>query len=308
MDFKSLYEENKNLIIILGMILIVVILALSFSGFDAEKDNSKKVSNIIFSETEVSIEENRTYQVKYDIYPSNLEDVNLTWSSNNEQIATVDGNGLITAVRPGTTVVVAKAQSGAVTSLIIVVNEEEKDSTNMKFNIENFDLKINTYRRLYPIFEPENVNYDSIEWTSSNENIATVSATGVVTGVKVGKAVITATVKLKNGIYLSTSSNVNVTKETTLSVTNSSATSLYENTTSEIVLALSDKNVVVKSATYESSNENIVQVIRRPIADNENSTVTSIIEGKGKGKATIKYSVETTDGELIYLTVNVTVK
>ena len=303
MDFKSLYEENKkNIIILISIVLLLIVFMVVFSGLKKEKDDNTKVSNIIFSEEEISIEENKTYQVKYEIYPGGLKDIKLTWSSVDDE------NGLITAIRPGTTEIKAKSVSGAVDNLIVKVSEETRNDTTVKFNIENFDLKINTYRRLILMFEPEDVNYDSIEWTSSDERIATVSQVGRVNGVKTGKAVITATVKLKNGSYLSTSSNVNVTKETTLSLANSSQTSLYEDTTKELVLTLSDKDVVIKDATYKVSNENIVQVIRRPLPNNDDATVTSTIKGIGKGKATIDYKIETTDGEIITFTANITVK
>lgn len=309
MDFKNLYDENKkNIIIIIGIILVVIVLMISFGGKNNKISDNEKVSNIIFTEDSITIEENRTYQVRYDVYPSGLKNVDLEWTSNDESIATVTEDGLISAIRPGTTVIVAKANKKAAASIIVYVSEEARENASVKFNIENFDLKINTYRRLYPIFDPEDINYDTISWSSSNESVATVSQIGRINGVKTGKAIITATIKLKDGTYLSTSSNVNVIKETTLSVANSTDTTLNENTTKELILALSDENVVVKQATAEVSNNNIVQVIRRPIADTENSTITSIIKGIGVGKATINYSVETTDGEIINLTVNITVK
>lgn len=304
----DLSENKKNLIILGGLVVIIIIFVAIFSGSKTEKDDSSKVSNIIFSENSITIEENKTYQVRYDIYPSDLDDVKLTWTSNDEEIASVSEDGLISANRPGTTVVVAKAKSNAVASITVYVSEEQRDNTSVKFNIENFDLKINTNRKLYLIFTPENVNYETITWESNNESVATVSNTGRVNGVKTGKATITATVKLKDGTYLSASTNVNVTKETTLSVVDSSATSLSENTTKEVVLALSDENVVVKQAVAEVSNNNIVQVIRRPIANTEESTISSIIKGIGIGKATITYRVETTDGEIIEKTINVNVK
>ena len=91
MDFKSLYEENKkNIIILIGIVLLLIVFMIVFSGLKKEKDDNSKVSNIIFSEEEISIEENKTYQVKYEIYPSGLKDIKLTWSSVDDSIATVD--------------------------------------------------------------------------------------------------------------------------------------------------------------------------------------------------------------------------
>ena len=64
----------------------------------------------------------------------------------------------------------------------------------------------------------------------------------------------------------------------------------------------------IYTINFKVSNENIVQVIRRPLPNNDDATVTSTIKGIGKGKATIDYKIETTDGEIITFTANITVK
>ncbi|HEX8974283.1 MAG TPA: Ig-like domain-containing protein [Patescibacteria group bacterium] len=47
--------------------------------------------------------------------------VTLSWSSSNASVATVDQNGLVTAVAPGTATITAKAPSGSTGSIAIQV-------------------------------------------------------------------------------------------------------------------------------------------------------------------------------------------
>lgn len=306
MDLKTLYEENKkNVIILAGVILIFLIFIIIFGGGNGKKE--AKVLEVKFSDEAIQIEENKTYQVKYTILPQAIEDATITWSSTNENIATVDENGLITAITPGSAVIVGKAKSGAHDNIDVTVFPEPKDNTSVKFNIENFDLKITTSRRLYPVFTNGNRDYKSIEWSSSNELVATVTQNGMVTGVKEGKSVITARIKLNDDTYLSTSSNVTVTKKTTLSLAKGSSANIKKGSSVVLELTVSDKDVVVKQIVGETANNNIAQIIRRPIVG-EDEIISLTVKGMGAGKTNLTFNMETADGELVNLTVPVTVK
>lgn len=72
----------------------------------------------------------------------------------------------------------------------------------------SFDKKIMTVAKgktlaLNPNILPENATNKTLKWTSSDENVATVDADGVVTGVKGGKTVITATTTDMSGLSAS---------------------------------------------------------------------------------------------------------
>lgn len=70
-------------------------------------------------------------------------------------------------------------------------------------------------RLLLPvIFSPENTTFRNLEWTSSNESVATVSSDGYVKGEAVGEAVITATTM--DGSDLSASCRIHVTPSSTI--------------------------------------------------------------------------------------------
>ncbi len=307
MNLKDIYTNNKKNIIILGAVIVVVIAIIGFAS-SLPSTSSEKVLEIVTTTSSIQIEETKTYQVKYIILPDSAADATLTWTSTDETVATVDQAGLITAIKPGSAVIVAKAESKAYANIDVVVVEENKITTTVTFNIENFDLKINTSRNLYFLFEPSEVSYSSVTWESSNDLVATVSKNGVVTGVKVGKAVISATIKLKDGNYMSTSSNVNVTKATTLSLSKGNSINVKNGATGVYYLTVSDKNVSVKQIAASEENINIIQIIRRPIVNDEDSTISFIVKGMGIGETKINFDMETSDGEVVSLSVPVNVQ
>lgn len=306
MDLRTLFEENKkNIIILAGIIAIFVIFVTIVNS--VPKNKIAKVLELKFNEESIQVEENKTYQIKYTILPTSITEAKITWTTTDDKIASVDETGLISAHMPGTVVIVGKSESGAYDNLNVTIAESAKDQTTVKFNIENFDLKINTSRRLYTIFTPSDVSYESVEWSSSNELAATVTQGGMINGVKEGKTVITAKVKLSDGNYLSTSSNVTVTKKTTLSLSKGSSISIDNGSSQAINLTISDESVVVKQIVGETSNNNIVQIIRRPLS-NDDGTISLTIKAMGLGKCNLGFNMETTDGELVTLSIPVTVK
>jgi len=56
--------------------------------------------------------ENTTAQLSATITPSNATDKSVRWESNNTSVATVDGNGLVTAISTGTAIVTAHTNDG----------------------------------------------------------------------------------------------------------------------------------------------------------------------------------------------------
>lgn len=63
-----------------------------------------------------------TKQITATIEPENVTDKTITWSSDNEGIATVDSNGLITFLAEGTTNIKAKTSNGIEATVAVTVN------------------------------------------------------------------------------------------------------------------------------------------------------------------------------------------
>lgn len=115
----------------------------------------------------------------------------LEWSSADESIAAVDQNGVVTGVNGGRTSITVKCKEYSATCQVKV----REAAVGVELDITEADLKVGVDElQLTAIVEPSNsIDYDLV-WTSSDEAVAVVSETGLVTPVGPGEAQITVTV------------------------------------------------------------------------------------------------------------------
>ena len=161
------------------------------------KDNSGKYSRcyvtvieprpatgITVSDKQVVLTAGTTKKLTFTIKPSNTTD-DLTWSSANEAIATVDGSGIVTAHRTGTTTVTGLTTSGKTTTVEVVVIGLNKEKVEMAL----YDNRVTLY---------VDGATTGIKWDSDNSSIVEV-VNGKLTSRKVGTTTVSATV---NGVRL----------------------------------------------------------------------------------------------------------
>lgn len=86
------------------------------NGYTFVVCDSHGVSDIALSETEISIENKATKSLGVTVSPDTANDKSVSWSSDNEAVATVDNNGVVTAVSVGTANITATANDGGKTA------------------------------------------------------------------------------------------------------------------------------------------------------------------------------------------------
>ena len=123
-----------------------------------------------------------------------------TWSTSDASVATVkksaDGAlATVTGLKAGTVTITATANDGtnvkgtyAVTVIVPVTGLKLPESAELPI-VETLDLGAQL------VFEPEDATLRDVEWTSADDTIATVNDSGIVTGHKAGKVLITVTAK-----------------------------------------------------------------------------------------------------------------
>ncbi|MCM1499013.1 MAG: glycoside hydrolase family 9 protein [Clostridium sp.] len=124
--------------------------------------------------------------------PEDAAEEDLTFTSSNSSIATVDEDGQITAgKKAGTTVITVTAEGGLKKTFKVQVMK--KPVKKVKIKASKKVVKVKKKLKLKTALTPNKKQAsDSVYWKSSNTKVAVVSASGVVQGVKKGKAKITA--------------------------------------------------------------------------------------------------------------------
>lgn len=136
--------------------------------------------------------EGETMQLTAVVAPENTTDKTLVWTSSDEEVATVDENGLVTAVAPGTVEITAAC--GEVTgSVTITVNMLVIEVESVTLDKEEIFATPGDQVQLTATVNPENATDKTVTWSSDNEAVATVDENGLVTAVADGEATITAT-------------------------------------------------------------------------------------------------------------------
>ena len=139
-----------------------------------QSSNSDPVNLVTLSETSISVPEERSHQLEATI-DSSLERYLRFWSSENEDVATVDENGLVTAVKKGNTIVVLQVGQYYARCAVEVIDYLPNEAFSVTFSKENYNLNVGDEYVLEPtvkLGEEEITDYE-IAFESSNSNIAT---------------------------------------------------------------------------------------------------------------------------------------
>ena len=83
--------------------------------------NMVEITGLFLDQQKVELDADGSTQVKYSLVPDDASDYGITWKSINTDIATVDQEGNITAVSPGTTSVICSTKSGILATCEVVV-------------------------------------------------------------------------------------------------------------------------------------------------------------------------------------------
>ncbi len=126
------------------------------------------------------------------VEPDNANDKNVTWESDNTEVAEVSSNGIVTPVSAGEANITAVTSDGGHRASCAVTVTENVPLAGISLDKTELTLpEKGATDRIGVIFENENASNKRIEWSSSDENVATV-LDGVVTSVSPGTTVITA--------------------------------------------------------------------------------------------------------------------
>lgn len=241
---------------------------------DGKKDQNTTVAvtSVNLNKTEVELVKGAQETLTASVLPENASNPSVTWSSSDPSVASVE-NGTITANKKGTAVITVTTADGAKTAnctVKVLIPAEKVMILKSKSLVKGDTFKLKA------VVLPKDTT-DVVEYTSSNEKVATVSKDGKVKAVAAGTAKITA--KSASGKKAVCTINVVRKKISAISVKlNRQKLSVQ----SGEILQLQATTSPAKSTDtlkWKSSNKKIAGV-------DQNGVVT--IKRSGKAKITVK--------------------
>lgn len=130
-----------------------------------------------------------TVTLEATVLPDNTTDKSIVWNSSDETVASVDGDGNVTALKVGN--VDINATCGNI-SAVCHVTVEPILVESLELDPDRWTGNIGDSFQITAKITPENSTDGSMEWRTSDETIASVDQTGYVTILKSGTCVITA--------------------------------------------------------------------------------------------------------------------
>jgi len=243
------------------------------------------VTGVSLNKTSTSIEQGGEEQLTATVTPSNADNQNVSWSSDNASVASVDQTGKVSALSPGTATITVTTEDGNKTAsctVTVTAPAAPIPVTAINLNKSTATIYVGSTETLTVSYTPADANTGkAVNWTSNNTGVATVDANGTVTAVAVGTAVITATSTTDASINASCTVTVDVAHPTGVTL-NKSSLNLQIGGNETLTATVVPANASDKSVTWSSSNTNVATVSNGKVS------------GVAAGTATI--TVTTVDG------------
>ena len=142
---------------------------------------------------------NKTENIESTILPREADNKTLEWSSDNENVATVDKNGAVKGVNAGTANIIAKTTDGSNLS----------DTCKVKVDHVVINLSTNTvtlqkgekYVEQTATVLPDSYEHKDVVWSASGNGVASVDAKGNITAIKPGVDTIRCSLNYDSNIY-----------------------------------------------------------------------------------------------------------
>ena len=244
-----------------------------------------EVESVSLNKSEMTLTEGKSETLAATVTPENAENKSITWSSNNEAVATVDVNGTVTAKSAGTAVITATSTNGKSAGCTVTVEKKQIPVTEVRLSESTVGIVEGSTYKLTATVLPENTtDSKSVSWSSSNSEVATVDANGTVTAKRAGTAVITAT--STNG--KTAGCTVTVSKKeipiTEISLDKSSATLTEGETTTLVATVLPENTTYGKSVKWSSSNVAVatVDIMGKVTAKSAGTAIITATSENGK--------------------------
>ena len=198
----------------------------------------------------------KSLQLQVTVLPKTVKNRKITLAVNDEEIVVIKGNS-VTGQKAGETVLTIASQEDPAVILqyrILVY----RPVTRIAVTASGKSVAAGQSISLTPSFLPEDATLKEVTWISANEQVATVDGDGNVTGVKKGKARITAVTK--DGSNIRANINVTVTQNAEEITLDKQDVTVDIGRTAVLKATVLPKNTDNKKVVWSSSDESVATV------------------------------------------------
>ena len=189
-QIESTQTKNSNKKPVSKPIIIGAVATIALIALVIVLSIGKPVESIELENQSESVSEGYNLQLKASILPEDAKNKNLAWSSSDENIATVDSEGIVSGVKPGECIISVQSNNKKEATCKITVGAVPQ---KIDFEKDSYSLTLHSKKTVNYKIEPDDVLDDSVTWKSSDNSIVSVDAEGQLTANKSGSADLTIT-------------------------------------------------------------------------------------------------------------------
>ena len=232
------------------------------------------ITGIILNKSAIELTENESEQLVTIISPENATNKSVTWTSSDISVAMVSSDGTVYGIKPGQATIMATTLDGGFVALCkVTVKAKTVVADAIQLSPNSATIAKGENLQLNVVLTPDNVSNKTVNWTSTNTNVATVDASGLVRAISEGKTQIIATT--------TDGSNLSAICEVTVEDQFISVTKIEINPTSERIAkgksvmlnaVITPEDASLKTVSWSSTNPGVATV-------SQNGEVTAVSEG-----------------------------
>lgn len=245
-------------------------------------------TGINISESSLKLKIREKANLVANTLPLETSDGRITWSTDDELVATVDNNGCVRGIGTGACTITATSVDGGFTTECLVTVLQPVEALSLEKH--TVSLRVGETDYLYAQITPATANNKKIEWSSSDDEVTTVDSSGNITALKGGEAWIKA-VSIDNAEAKDSCKVTVIQPVTGITLSQDNYSMLRIGETLQLEATVSPENALNKEVRWSSSNENVCLVINGLVIGIGYGTAiitASTIEGGYTASCTVK--------------------
>ena len=151
------------------------------------------LSSLTLNQSDAHLKASETLTLVATVGPDEATNKKVDWKSDDETVASVSADGVVTAHKVGQTSIHAIANDGGGAKATCIITVDPTMVSSISLSQENLKIRKNHTAQLSAIVAPTDATNASFIWSSTNEDVAKVSEDGVISAIASGDAVIKAT-------------------------------------------------------------------------------------------------------------------